>query len=738
MGLEHEDGGVPAHHPSGEGEAAFPITYHDKYVIHYDFSDTTQDEAVGKLNALCADLSGAGLEVEVRPGDGQTLLVFARARKDHLDSTVYKSRVKDWLWEITRLQPPTGKDGPLVDDAFEAENVLSMYHLVNWSQEIGGAGITPGRGKWECVKSIFPIHNEPANSALLRHLSKKLFLGDDDLDSIRDLFGSKVAFYFAFMQTYTAFLFFPAITGFLAWMFLPKYSLTYAILVLFGCTIFLEYWKIRQTDLSIRWNVKGVGSLKVSRPSFKYESVVVDAVGRTKHIYPKWKAILRQLVQIPFFAVAIVVLGSIIAAVFAIEVLVSEAYDGPYQSWLEYLPTVLLAVSLPYINTFLEDMAEWLAEFENHRTSDNFDVSLTQKRFVLSFIANYLPILLTAFVYIPMGDLIVPQLRDALRRMLGRGGTDPALIHIAADFRSDPDRLRNEIIAMTMTGQFSDMFEEMILPFIKIRLRDWWHHRQHAAKPTSHRRSLSAVVADDPAEAAFLRRVRHQADLEPYNVQDDISEMAIQFGHLALFAPAWPLVSVGFLINDWIELRSDFLKLCTQHQRPHPVRTDGIGPWIDALDALAWLGSISTAAIVHMFSGGGAGSFEGKAASWLGLLATVFVSEHIYILLRVLVHSVLQRVVGSKQLRREKDERYAFRKGHLDELEAQSRMRDALLLSAGGGVELRRKRSDARMADLDKFWTKQALEGKSEEVGAALIRAARLAGDKADGEVKKD
>lgn len=64
----------------------------------------------------------------------------------------------------------------------------------------------------------------------------------------------------------------------------------------------------------------------------------------------------------------------------------------------------MLAVCLPYINTFLEDVAEGLAEFENHRTQDNFDVSLTQKRFVLAFIANYLPILLTAFVYIPLGD----------------------------------------------------------------------------------------------------------------------------------------------------------------------------------------------------------------------------------------------------------------------------------------------------------------------------------------------
>lgn len=64
----------------------------------------------------------------------------------------------------------------------------------------------------------------------------------------------------------------------------------------------------------------------------------------------------------------------------------------------------MLAIFLPYINTFLEDVTESLAEFENHRTQDNFDVSLTQKRFILAFIANYLPILLTAFVYIPLGD----------------------------------------------------------------------------------------------------------------------------------------------------------------------------------------------------------------------------------------------------------------------------------------------------------------------------------------------
>lgn len=136
------------------------------------------------------------------------------------------------------------------------------------------------------------------------------------------------------MQTYFLFLFFPAITGVLAWFFLPKYSLAYAILTLLGCTVFLEYWKIQQADLSMRWHVKGVGSLKVNRPRFRYDKTLVDAAGRTQHYFPKWKSLLRQMAQVPFFVVALGVLGSIIALVFTLETLISEAYEGPYKSYL--------------------------------------------------------------------------------------------------------------------------------------------------------------------------------------------------------------------------------------------------------------------------------------------------------------------------------------------------------------------------------------------------------------------
>lgn len=81
----------------------------------------------------------------------------------------------------------------MVDGAYEAEDILSVYHLVSWPKSLGGAGITPEWGQWEHVKSIFPLHNETKNQALLKHLSKRLVLTMEDLDQIRDLFGTKVS-----------------------------------------------------------------------------------------------------------------------------------------------------------------------------------------------------------------------------------------------------------------------------------------------------------------------------------------------------------------------------------------------------------------------------------------------------------------------------------------------------------------------------------------------------------------
>ncbi|KAF5597917.1 IST2 [Fusarium pseudocircinatum] len=696
-------------------------TYNDKYVVLYDFGETDHDTAIKEFKTLVADLEETGFDVEVRAGYEQSLLVFAKAPRELLGNAVYKdSRVKDWLYGITPNHPG-GDKNTVVDGAYEAEDILSVYHIVNWSKDLGGAGITPGTGKWKNVKAIFPIHNSKVNQSLLKYLSRKFFLSSEDIDQIRNLHGSKVAFYFAFIQAYLLFLTFPAITGVIAWLWLPRYSLAYGILTSVWCTVFLEYWKIQELDLSLRWNVKGIHHVKVNRPQFKYDYEYVDEGGRKHYYFPRWKKVVRQLLQIPFLIVAFLALGITIIAVFTIEIMISETYAGPYKDYLEYLPTILLAVSLPYITSALEDAAEWMTEFENHRTADLHEMSLTQKVFVLNMFTNYLPIFLTAFIYIPFGGTVVPKLENFLSAAFASVGKK--FVH--QPFHLDADRLRNEVIALTVTGQLSGFFEENIVPMLKHKFSDWYRDYRRARSKGD---MLLAVVKDDPEETAFLSRVRNEAILPKYNVQDDIAEIVLQFGYLALFSPVWPIIPMGFLINNWIELRSDFAKISLEHQRPAPVRSDGIGPWIYSLEALTWLGSICTAAIVHLFSVDKVGNTMG---SWATLPVTVFISEHVLLLLRSLVRFVLQQI-GSERIREDYNQRYANRVKYLEELETKKQQSGLAVREAH-----RERRKSVLVMERDPFWTKQVHDGASELAGVTLIQQVKKNEEPGDQE-KKD
>jgi anoctamin-10 len=340
-------------------------------------------------------------------------------------------------------------------------------------------------------------------------------------------------------------------------------------------------------------------------------------------------------------------------------------------------------------------------------------MSLTQKIFALNSITNYLPILLTAFVYVPFGNQVLPLLQSVIDATMGAHDR-PKMV-----FTVDPDRLRNEVIALTVTGQVSGAIEELAVPWLKTQLKQWWRDRQ-ASRAQNRGESKDALTGDDPGEMRFLRRTRRQALRPAYNVQDDIAEMVIQFGYLALFSPVWPLVPIGFFINNWFELRSDFLKICVEYQRPAPTRSDGIGPWVANMESLTWLGSVSSAAIVHLF---GTQHFLGRylgLSTWASLPITIIISEHIFMGFRAAVRFALSRI-GSEQTRKERAERYARRKKYLDELEDMAEKKSHL------DVTERERRKSIRINAADIFWTRQADVGASADAGINIIKASKSA-----------
>ena len=390
-------------------------------------------------------------------------------------------------------------------------------------------------------------------------------------------------------------------------------------------------------------------------------------------------------------------------------------------------------------------VATKLNDYENYETQDAYDIALTQKVFVINFITSYLPIFLTAFVYVPFASLIVPYL-DIFHLTVRPFVSKEAATTSRTEFNIDPARLRKQVIYFTVTAQIVGFAMETIVPFLKQNLmRKYKEYQKRTGKiesggsdSESEKEKEPSVSFDDPAEEVkFLTRVRNEAELPEYTVTDDLREMCIQFGYLALFSPVWPLVPVSFLVNNWIELRSDFFKICVECRRPLPLRADTIGPWLESLGFLSWVGSIVSAALIYMFSNGQAGpNGEPTAIRGWALLLAIFFSEHLYLIVRYAVRAAMAKL-DPPNARRARENDYLLRKRYLESTlrsDATAGEADEDKGIPGTGqklseISVKTLEEDARTSSLhetepqDRFWLRQRGWRESAQVGKSIIQA---------------
>lgn len=585
------------------------------------------------------------------------------SNQDYLNGEIYRSRIRDWVQGVRTSEPSKDVEKSLEQDPLnEAERLRIIYELITNDQRDGGAGITPQKGKWEMVESIFSLHDHVYNKEWIRKWSTQWLLKPEDLDEIRNRLGEKIAFYFAFTQSYFTFLIAPAALGAFTWAFLGSFSPWYGIATALWSVVFVEWWFHQEHDLAARWSVRGVGGIERRRLEFKAKHETKDPItGEQVRIFPAKDRLIRQVLQLPFVLIAVLVLGSLITMCFGIEVFISEVYSGPFKSVLVFLPTVLLTTGLPLLSGFLTKVANQLTDYENYETEAQHERSLTAKTFVLNFITSYLPLCLTAFVYVPFGSVIVPYLDifSVTCRPFAENEKQLQCPKDSSQFNINPARLRKQVIYFTVTAQIVNFAMEVVVPYLKrqgfLKLKEMKAERAAKNDPTAP----SAGTDDPDEEKEFLQRIRNEAELEVYDVYDDLREMVVQFGYLVLFSVVWPLAPVSFLINNWIELRADAVKICVEMRRPTPWRADTIGPWLDALSFISWLGSITTAAMVYMFSNDGLGP-DGRPSDITGwaLLLSIFFSEHLYLLARFLVSTAVSKIDSPG---RQKERRQMFR-----------------------------------------------------------------------------
>ncbi|KAG9306899.1 hypothetical protein G9A89_002568 [Geosiphon pyriformis] len=590
---------------------------------------TNREHFKSKLLDTCKlvlkNLENVGLECELSRSQEDMIFIFVLCSAERLKKEVYRARVHDWLKGV-RIRDidddnVSGSDVSLN----EAERLRLVHDIITRSTNDDGAGIYPRLGDFELVTSLLPIHDRDYNQNWIKSWSTKWVIDKHDLMNLRNHFGEKIAFYFAFLQFYCLWLIAPSVAGLLTYLFLNDYSIPFAVFTVIWSVIFTEFWRRKERELSIWWGVHNFSRVEQRRPTFQQEALIQNPItGELQPYFPFWKRWLRRIIAAPVILLFSLILAAVLIIYIVLELIISEYYTGPFRNQVVYLPTFLYCALVPTLNIVYIRIARRLNEYENNETESNYEFSLTQKIFIANFLVGYLSIFFIGWIYIPYNA----QIGQFFQTIFDAMGLSLTLKPVG------PMRLKTELKYFIITGQGTSLFMELVVPYLT-RIISGGVSR--TIDRTLNRKNSQS--SDDENEEAFLSRVRKEVSLPVYEIYEDYAELITQYGYVSLFSPAWPLAPVFALLNNWVELRSDAIKLCVHTRRPIPARADSIGPWLDNLTMITWLSSITNPSLVHLYHP--STNAYATGASVFVTFGLIWFTEHILGLLRYTVQQCL-------------------------------------------------------------------------------------------------
>lgn len=95
----------------------------------------------------------------------------------------------------------------------------------------------------------------------------------------------------------------------------------YSTLILVWSTAFVEWWRVRERILSVRWGTRG--SFRVERRRAQYQPG-----------FPWWKRELRMIASGPVILLFAGILAALLTAIFVFEAFVTHLYTGPGQKYI--------------------------------------------------------------------------------------------------------------------------------------------------------------------------------------------------------------------------------------------------------------------------------------------------------------------------------------------------------------------------------------------------------------------
>ncbi|KAI8637071.1 calcium-activated chloride channel-domain-containing protein [Parasitella parasitica] len=596
-----------------------------------------ETKVASSLTSITNRLAKVNLRFQVRPGkENGTLLILVSSPVGPIKKEYRQERVRDFLLgvrvdEIGDESNNTNNVDQAFEDLTEAERLRLVYEILTQPESEGGAGISVEVDDY--VESIMPLHDDKFNNNWLKSWSTKSLIDDNDLLTIRDHFGEKIAYYFAFLQSYFLWLSAPTVVGILVYLTHSNtLAVWFSLFMLLWAILFTEMWRRKEAELAIKWGVRNYSKHEKRRAEFKGEKMVKDHVtGEDIPFVSAWKLLGRRLAAIPGVAVGAFLLTVIVGFVFVLQLFLHEYYNGPFAKFLHYAPTVGYVLLIPSMTKIYSKWVKTLTDWEMQKTDAQWEYSYTQKIFIANFLVGYLSLFITAWIYIPFGDHVLPYLTN---------------LNISHEHRTvDFQRLRAQLVYFIVTGQLVGFLTEMVVPYAMKnyvpKAKKMVSKKKTSTSSSSAKEKNLVAAFEDEEEEKFMNKVYKEVDMEEYAIYTDYVEMVIQFGYVSMFSTVWPLTALCAMVNNWVELRGDAAKVCKYTRRPIPYRAESIGPWLGNMETLVWLSSITMSSFAYLFHP--STQIHSSYTPVFTLLA-ILMSEHLFIALRFGVRKALNLV----------------------------------------------------------------------------------------------
>ena len=261
---------------------------------------------------------------------GGRILLRLSASADRLEEEAEKMKLKlrvrqgGWRKFDRAIRDQFIGSGDSVDLFRTCERQVILDHIIRTKQVEGGAGLDDQYAS--LIADRFPLHmharllslqpwlsfwkfnsapSTASTSPLLSRLQPLFRLFSQPLSAVSAYYGEAVAFYFAFLGFYTAWLCIPTVFGVV--LFLAQLSHTsldsplvpfFCLLMSLWASFFIEKWRRREAVLANEWGTwqMDLHDEEVTRPEYRGQMQRHEITGEIVRVYPLRKRIKKILI----------------------------------------------------------------------------------------------------------------------------------------------------------------------------------------------------------------------------------------------------------------------------------------------------------------------------------------------------------------------------------------------------------------------------------------------------------